>query len=61
MGDCNIGDDGARHIAIGVQGNDRLQRLVLSGNCIGDDGAGYLAGALSQNASLKGLYLAEVS
>lgn len=60
LGDCNIGDDGARHLAVGLQGNDRLQRLVLSGNCISDDGAGYLSGALSQNNTLRSLYLAEV-
>ena len=60
LSDCTIGDDGARHLAIGLQGNDTLQRLVLSGNCISDEGAGYLASSLSQNRSLKSLYLAEV-
>ena len=37
-----------------------LQRLILSGNEIGDEGGSKLVAALSQNTSLKGLYIADV-
>ena len=41
-----------------VRHNDTLEKLILSNNHIRDVGAGQLVAALSQNSSLKGLYLA---
>ena len=53
-----IGDEGAQSLSELVRHNDTLEKLILSNNYIRDVGAGQLVAALSQNSSLKGLYLA---
>ena len=61
LADNCISDEGASSLAELLRYTDTLQRLVLSGNDIHDEGGGTLVAALSQNRSLKGLYLASVS
>ena len=60
LADNCISDEGASSLAELLRYTDTLQRLVLSGNDIHDEGGGTLVAALSQNRSLKGLYLASV-
>ncbi len=61
LADNRISDSGATALADLLRYTDTLQKLVLSGNDIHNEGGGTLVAALSQNTSLTGLYLAEVS
>ena len=54
---CNLGDDGTKALAEGLQHCSSLQALHLKGNSIGDDGAKALAEGLQHCSSLQTLYL----
>ena len=61
LADNLICNDGASALAELVRQSDTLETLVLSGNDIGDEGGGMMVAALTQNTSLKALYMAGVS
>ena len=55
--DSNLGVDGAKALAEGLQHCSSLQTLYLGGNSISDDGAKALAEGLQHCSSLQTLYL----
>ena len=61
LGDNRIGNTGAKALANLIRSSSTLQTVILSGNSIRDEGASQLMAALSQNSSLKKLFLANVS
>ena len=60
LSDNKIGNKGAKALADMVRTTAILQKLILSGNSIRTEGASQLVAALSQNSSLKQLFLANV-
>lgn len=61
LADNQINNDGASSFAELIRRTDTLQKITLSGNNIEDEGGSILMASLSQNTSLRGLYLAGVS
>lgn len=57
LGNNNIGDMGARSVALVLGRNSAIRRLSLRDNNIGDDGAKALAQALGDNTELEELDL----
>ena len=61
LGDNRIGNQGAEALADLIRSSSTLHTVILSGNSIRDEGASQLIASLSQNSSLKQLFLANVS
>jgi hypothetical protein len=56
---CNLGDEGAGHLAVALRQNRTLEDLDLDNNCITHSGAAVLAATLPFNQTLKCLLLSE--
>lgn len=52
---ARLGDEGATALAVALQRNRLLRRLVVDGNHIGEFGAGMLGQALEVNSTLEEL------